>query len=152
MAKPIIHAHLFAPRCTYPGCINKVGYHARYIKRNGNIGYKWKSACEEHRDVKLKKQEYEEWKLAEGCKNHDSHGVNKPYPNIPCTSTLISAAQIDVNHKDGNRTNNDQSNLECLCRNCHGAVTQQSGHHMNEYENETEYGPCFEVTNANNLG
>ena len=26
---------------------------------------------------------------------------------------------LEIHHKDGNRYNNDRSNLECLCPNCH---------------------------------
>jgi len=37
-------------------------------------------------------------------------------PEHPC--------QLDVDHIDGNHSNNDQSNLQTLCANCHRLKTQ----------------------------
>lgn len=37
--------------------------------------------------------------------------------------------QLDVNHKDGNHSNNDIKNLETLCSNCHRFVTYRDGYH-----------------------
>lgn len=39
-------------------------------------------------------------------------GWAKPHP-------LTGEAPVQVNHKDGNRQNNDRTNLEILCPNCH---------------------------------
>lgn len=36
--------------------------------------------------------------------------------------------QLDVNHKDGNHQNNDPTNFETLCANCHRLVTYQLRH------------------------
>jgi 5-methylcytosine-specific restriction endonuclease McrA len=120
---------LHAPKCTLPGCINRVGYHEKYIKEDGTPGYKWKSACDHHRtDGKM---EFDKWKTEVGCENSDGHY------GFPCPSqwSELEASMIDVNHKDGNRKNSDPSNLERLCRCCHGKVTVQQGHHKNRYDN-----------------
>lgn len=37
----------------------------------------------------------------------------------PCTTTIILLAQLDVDHIDGNPDNNDESNLQTLCKCCH---------------------------------
>ncbi|CAB4149570.1 HNHc domain containing protein [uncultured Caudovirales phage] len=34
--------------------------------------------------------------------------------------------QLDVDHIDGNRSNNDPSNLQTLCANCHRLKTKQN--------------------------
>lgn len=39
--------------------------------------------------------------------------------NVVCTATILAPCQLDVHHKDGNHSNNDPSNLETLCANCH---------------------------------
>lgn len=39
--------------------------------------------------------------------------------------------QIEVDHKDGNKRNNNRDNLWCLCANCHRLKT----HANNEWEN-----------------
>lgn len=36
-----------------------------------------------------------------------------------CLNCKASDKELDVHHKDGNRANNDQSNLVVLCKSCH---------------------------------
>lgn len=117
----------WAPRCAMEGCRNLVGYHKKYIKEDGFTGYKWKRACEEHRTVK--KAAFDNFKMSRSCENRDGRYGFK------CTATITNPAQIDIHHKDGDHYNNHQSNLECLCRNCHGIVTIQNGDHKNRYDN-----------------
>jgi 5-methylcytosine-specific restriction endonuclease McrA len=48
------------------------------------------------------------------CENIDGRiGGNK------CTATIVYEGQLQVDHIDGNPTNNDPSNLQTLCANCH---------------------------------
>ena len=42
---------------------------------------------------------------------------------------------LEVNHKDGDRNNNEKNNLETLCSTCHAIITQGEGHYNNTYEN-----------------
>ncbi len=42
---------------------------------------------------------------------------------------------LEVNHKDGDRNNNEKGNLETLCSTCHAIITQGEGHYNNTYEN-----------------
>lgn len=122
-----VNYKLWAPTCVFPECNNKVGYHKQYLKEDLTPGYKWKGACEIHRTIK--KWEMDEWKIKNGCANKDGRYGNQ------CTATITGSEQIDVHHKDANRHNNTIENLECLCRNCHGMVSKQEGHHKNRYNN-----------------
>ena len=121
---------LWAPCCTYPGCTNLVGYHKKWIKADGTKGFKHKSACKDHRTKK--KMEFRQWKLAVGCENKDGRY------GTPCTTTITMASQIDINHKDGNRKNNDPSNQERLCKCCHSLATMSQKHYLNNYTNAIE--------------
>lgn len=48
-------------------------------------------------------------------------------PKHPC--------QLDVDHVDGNRKNNDPSNYKTLCANCHRLKTQQQkDYHRRKYD------------------
>lgn len=51
--------------------------------------------------------------------------------NPECTATIIDKCQLDVDHIDGNRSNNHESNLQTLCANCHRLKTKRNGDHIN---------------------
>lgn len=59
--------------------------------------------------------------------------------NPSCNFEAIDSCQLDVDHIDGNRNNNDSSNLQTLCANCHRLKTKEhkngiySGKHMRLY-------------------
>ena len=44
--------------------------------------------------------------------------------------------QLDMDHIDGNRLNNDASNLQTLCANCHRLKTHAEGDHMKQDKRE----------------
>lgn len=122
----------WAPKCAFPDCINNVSYH----KKAGN-SYKWKMFCEPHRDPKRLKPEVDKWKLQQGCSNIDAHHGFK------CTSHITDASQLDVNHIDGDRQNQDQDNLEILCKVCHQRVTVDNQHHTTRYTNQVPLNPAL---------
>ncbi len=118
----------WAPKCAFPGCDCLVSYH----KKSGTQ-FRWKMFCEAHRNSK--KHEVEQWKMNSGCENTDTrHGFK-------CTSHITKASQLDVNHKDGNRHNQDPDNLEILCKVCHQRVTTDNKHHTNRYVNQVYLNP-----------
>lgn len=119
---------LWAPSCALPGCQTLVAYH----KKVGNT-YRWKMFCEPHRNSK--KHEVDVWKLSRGCENTDAHH------GFICTSYITGASQLDVNHKDGDRHNQDPNNLEILCKVCHMRVTIDNHHHITRYTNQTYLDP-----------
>lgn len=43
-----------------------------------------------------------------------------------CGFTPVHDCQLDVDHKDGDKSNNDPSNLQTLCANCHRLKTYLS--------------------------
>ena len=47
-----------------------------------------------------------------------------------CGFKAVVPAQLDVDHIDGDRTNNDESNLQTLCANCHRLKTHMSSDHL----------------------
>ena len=47
-----------------------------------------------------------------------------------CGFVAIHAVQLDVDHIDGNHTNDDLSNLRTLCANCHRLKTQLNRDHL----------------------
>jgi 5-methylcytosine-specific restriction endonuclease McrA len=48
-----------------------------------------------------------------------------------CGFIPVHTCQLDVDHTDGNHSNNDPSNLKTLCANCHRLKTQQNLEHLN---------------------
>lgn len=46
---------------------------------------------------------------------------------VPCTATNLNSAQLELDHIDGNHLNNDPSNVQTLCKNCHSKKSIQSG-------------------------
>jgi len=132
--------NLWAPKCALPDCIERVSYHKKYDRTGQQApGYKWKMFCEYHRGKG--KTAIDNWKINQGCSNTDAHHGFK------CTSHITKPGQLDVNHIDGDRHNNNPANLEVLCRVCHQRVTTDNGHHLTRYANATHLPPeLFEVT------
>jgi hypothetical protein len=46
-----------------------------------------------------------------------------------CGFIALDKCQLDVDHIDGNRDNNEQSNYRTLCANCHRLKTQMNKDH-----------------------
>jgi len=68
--------------------------------------------------------------LCVGC--HKSYKyTKKKYCEAPgCTFVPVHGVQLEVDHIDGNKRNNDESNLQTLCCNCHRLKTYAN----NEWE------------------
>ena len=63
------------------------------------------------------------------CENSDGR-ANIGYN---CTATIVSPAQLQVDHIDGNRYNNNPNNYMTLCANCHAEKGRLSGDCYNNY-------------------
>lgn len=103
-------------KCSMPNCNNTVGQHSAVKNKN-------KQVCSAHR--KRKKAEVDNWKMQQGCANHNGHY------GFPCVcSTILDPVTLDINHIDGNNGNRDPSNIEVLCKMCHAIVTIRNEHHL----------------------
>lgn len=49
-----------------------------------------------------------------------------------CGFVALHKVQLDIDHIDGNHANNDPSNLQTICANCHRYKTFTEKDHMNE--------------------
>lgn len=113
-----------APKCALPDCINKVGYHKRYIKSDGHVGWNWKSFCERHRTVDKSARDYF-LKSRGGCENRDGR--------LGMVCLDYNTPSLTIDHWDGDKFNNNQDNLVVLCANCHTVKTKMFGDNLNRY-------------------
>ncbi len=128
----------WAPKCAHPDCNKHVGYHERYIKEDGTVGAKWKAFCDHHRTVgKASRDAF--IKSKGGCENRDGRlGWVCGDPNTP---------SLTIDHWDGNKYNNDQSNLVVLCANCHNEKSKKFKDTLQRYKNvNSKFFDFFEET------
>ena len=62
------------------------------------------------------------------CKEQGYQIHKKDYCEF-CGFKAVHIVQLDVDHIDGNHANNDLSNLQTLCANCHRLKTQMNNDH-----------------------
>lgn len=48
-----------------------------------------------------------------------------------CGFNAVRPCQLDIDHIDGNKKNNDPSNLQILCANCHRLKTFENNENLN---------------------
>lgn len=56
------------------------------------------------------------------CKKYGEEVTNQKFKTLLCSIcgfTATHTIQLDIDHKDGTRYNNNPENLQCLCSNCH---------------------------------
>lgn len=68
-------------------------------------------------------------KMCAKCRVSDYRKHKKDHCEF-CGFKAIVPAQLDVDHIDGDRTNNDISNLQTLCANCHRLKTHMNNDHL----------------------
>lgn len=118
----------YAPRCAHPDCNQQVSYHEKYIKADGTPGYKWKTFCQHHRTVGRSARDIF-LKSKNGCENR--YGTI----GLPWTCGNPSTPSLTIDHWDGDKHNNDESNLKILCANCHNEKTKLFGDTKQRYHN-----------------
>ena len=68
-------------------------------------------------------------KMCARCRINDYRKHKKDHCEI-CGFVALIPAQLDVDHIDGDRTNNDITNLQTLCANCHRLKTHLNKDHL----------------------
>ena len=101
--------------CEIEGCTRIGAYYGKIRKRDGVRIRRAKCKIHHAHQYNMKggylayRKEY--------CENRDSR------LGFKCTATIILQGQLSVDHIDGNHNNNDESNLQTLCHNCHNYKT-----------------------------
>ena len=108
------------PKCEVKGCC-KTGQHTGNYRKDGYPIFRKK--CGEHHFTKLgiNGWEYKQYRK-KYCQNRTGKILG-----FKCTATIIDyELQLDVDHIDGNPSNNNPKNLQTLCKNCHSIKTHRS--------------------------
>jgi hypothetical protein len=108
-----------APSCVVLGCGKLAAY--KYKNKNGDPVYR--NFCDKHHrmraSLKLTKKDY--------CENCDGH------LGFLCTAQIVDSCQLQIDHIDGDRYNNDPANYKTLCANCHSLKTKLEKNHSTRY-------------------
>jgi hypothetical protein len=95
-----------APKCCVEGCNNRAD-------NAGNGKYHLRCSSHHKEKYKMNGWQYKQYR-EEYCENIDGR------LGFTCTTTIMAPNwQIEVDHIDGDPTNNDPSNLQSLCNCCH---------------------------------
>ena len=100
------------PRCDVDGCNKPRMWNGTY-KKDGSKQYK--RNCSMHNSARWITKYVQEKKTY--CENIDGRLGYK------CTTTIVSSCQLEVDHVDGNPSNNKSQNLQTLCGCCHSYKT-----------------------------
>jgi 5-methylcytosine-specific restriction endonuclease McrA len=103
----------------------------------------WCAGCETL--VKIIKDKIYNGEQLYRCKNRHretNDAAKKPYKqhkktfceDPECTATILYPCQLTVDHIDGNRHNNELSNLMTLCHNCHALKSFRNNDYVNKYD------------------
>ena len=65
----------------------------------------------------------------ERCRFHAYRHFKKDHCE-ECGFVAIHSSQLDIDHIDGNHSNNDEENLQTLCANCHRLKTHLNREYM----------------------
>jgi hypothetical protein len=88
-------------------CVNGCGRKQGFVSYNSKGNKTYRLLCNRcHKDLRSMKKDY--------CENTE------------CTATIINPCQLDIDHIDGNKANNDPNNIRTLCSNCHRLKTYQN--------------------------
>lgn len=70
--------------------------------------------------------------LCWGCHKYNYHDKKNYCEN--CGFVALHSVQLDIDHKDGNKRNNNKDNLWTVCANCHRLKTHANQDWLTRYE------------------
>jgi len=110
------------PRCIHPGC-DRHGQHTGIYRKDGSPCFR--KHCTKHHGMRygILGWEYKKYRK-DYCENRDSR------LGFRCSYTIRIEGQLQVDHKNGNPSDNRPRNLQTLCANCHVFKTIQSRDNM----------------------
>ena len=107
--------------------------------------------CLECGNVKIKRRSTGNWRCKTGWKKGGSRSRmlsarkrSKPYKKHKkdycerCGFVAEHSVQLDVDHIDGNHKNNEITNLQTLCSNCHRLKTHLNKDHIKQKKAPTQ--------------
>ena len=103
-------------KCEWPGC-NELGRLTGKTLKDGTPTRNklcWVHVCEDHDSMGA--PIYRKYRK-DYCENIDGR------LGFKCDYKIQWEGQLDVDHIDGNHNNNEESNLQTLCKNCHALKT-----------------------------
>jgi 5-methylcytosine-specific restriction endonuclease McrA len=118
------------PKCINDGCNNRGQFIGNYRKDGSPIFRNYCALCHRKRSASKKGMTVAEWTNQSHpylkyrktyCEN--AKGDKAGWLGYKCTTTIVHTLQLDVDHLDGNPTNNDPDNLITLCKCCHSIKT-----------------------------
>ena len=105
--------------CEVDGC-GKLGQHLGSVNKDGTI--RRRAKCGKHHSIKYGMGGWD-YKIHRKtyCENIDGR------LGFKCNCNITDPEwQLDVDHIDNNHENNDPSNLQTLCKNCHALKTRNA--------------------------
>lgn len=111
------------PTCINQGCDHPVAFSSIY--KNGTR--RWRPVCWRCHQASYGKRKLDEGVVAvkkDYCENIDGRFGYK------CTTYIPYPGALEMDHIDGNRENNIESNIQTLCKVCHS----YKGHMNNDYK------------------
>jgi len=114
-----------APTCVILGCGKPQSSKGK--DKNGAPIYR--NFCAGHHKVRTKLKGHKK----DYCENRDGSVLG-----FPCTATIVDSCQLQIDHVDGDRYNNDPNNHQTLCANCHSVKTKREKNHATKYDKIAE--------------
>ena len=111
----------------------KLPGHERKLKRLRQEIASLRCVVREYRRMNTAVRLYKERQLERAANKHYGSQRYKRYRKDHCEECWFvpkHIAQLEVDHIDGNRANNDPSNLKTMCANCHRLKTMLNGDHL----------------------
>jgi len=107
--------HSGLPKCVVEGC-NSVGQHTGVRRKDGSVVYR--AQCDAHHRLRYNMNGGYRLYKKDYCENIDGR------LGFKCTTTVIDACMLDVDHIDHVHENNSEENLQTLCSCCHNYKTR----------------------------